>query len=291
MKKIPTTYTVGDIRVDRIVEMVSPFKTLAEFFPDSRKEEIDSCRDWMEPWALCPDTGKFILVVQSYLVRTTRHTILIDTCVGCDKTVSWYLDWNKRKDRNWLDKLALHGVTPPDVDFVLCTHLHGDHVGWNTQLINERWVPTFPNAKYIMSREEIDITRELDGDGYNENILPVIETAQAVLVDNEYQIGDGIWLEPTPGHTPGHVAVGMESKGTEAVMCGDLMHSPIQCLYPDWKAVSDDDPEQAAKTRRAFLTENSERNRAIMTAHFPEPSVGKILRSGDAFEFDFSDWQ
>ncbi len=268
--------------------MILPFETIHNFFPDASQEQIEACRPMFEPWALCPETGKCILVVQSYLVRTHQHTILIDTCVGCDKTIPYYMDWNNRKDRSWLSKLANTGVSPADVDFVFCTHLHCDHAGWNTQLLNGRWVPTFPNAKYIMSRKDFDLTEELDNSGYNENVLPVVEAGQAAIVDTDYVMNEHIWLEPTPGHTPGHVAVGLASNGVEAVMCGDLIISPIQCVYPEWNAASDADPSQAAKTRRAFLSENCERERLVMAAHFPEPSIGRIVRADDAFRFVFS---
>jgi glyoxylase-like metal-dependent hydrolase (beta-lactamase superfamily II) len=281
--------TLGDIQIDRIVEMVQPFETLTEFFPDSIPEKIELCKPWLEPWAMCPETGKFILVVQSYLVRTRHHTILIDTCVGCDKSIPWFTDWNKRTDRSWLKRLAVCGVLPNDIDFVFCTHMHGDHVGWNTQLKNGRWVPTFPNAKYVMSREDFELAEELDEFSYNENVLPVVEAGQAVIVDSNYAMDDHFWLEPTPGHTAGHVSVGMTSKGREAVMSGDIMHSPVQCAFPEWHASSDDDPALAVKTRRQFLEDNCDRNRLVMTAHFPEPSVGRILSADNAFRFVYED--
>lgn len=280
---------LGDIQVDRIVEMILPFETLSNFFPESSQEQIDVCKPWLEPWALCPETGKFVLVVQSYLVRTPRHTILIDTCVGCDKTIPYYLDWNKRTDRSWLSRLAEKQVSPADVDYVFCTHLHCDHAGWNTQLLDGRWVPTFPNAKYIMSHDDFIQAEGLDEPGYNENVLPVVEAGQAVIVDSDYSMDGNFWLEPTPGHTVGHVAVGMISKGNEAVMSGDLIHCPIQCAYPEWNAVSDADPSLAARTRRHFLADNCDRNRLVMTAHFPEPSIGRIAAEDDAFRFVYLD--
>ena len=280
-----TKLSLGDIRIDRVVEAVQPYETLSEFFPGSSQEQIDSCKAWLEPWALCPNTGKFILVVQSYLVRTRHHTILIDTCVGCGKSVPWFSDWNKRTDRSWLKRLAECGVSTDEIDYVLCTHLHGDHVGWNTQLQNGRWVPTFPNARYVMSREDFELAEELDEVCYNENLLPVVETGQALIVDSNHALDDNVWLESTPGHTAGHVAVGMASRGREAVMCGDIMHCPIQCSYPEWHSTSDDDPALAAKTRRKFLEDNCENNRLVMTAHFPEPSIGRFARADSAFKF------
>ena len=150
-------------------------------------------------------------------------------------------------------------------------------------------MPTFPNAKYILSRRDFEqaLSPELlDQPGYNENVLPIVEAGQAEIVDSNYEMDDNFWLEPTPGHTAGHVAVGMISRGVEAVMCGDLMHSPIQCLYPEWNAASDVDPSKAARTRRTFLDDNCERNRLVMTAHFPEPSMGRILQADNAFKFD-----
>ena len=284
-----TNLLFGEIRIDRIVEMVQPFETLIDFFPDANRDQIELCKSWLEPWALCPETEKFILVVQSYLVRTPRHTILIDTCVGCDKSVPWFPNWNMRTDRSWLTRLAEYQVSPDDVDYVFCTHMHGDHVGWNTQLLNGQWIPTFPNAKYVMCREDFDLAEELDGNSYNENVLPVVEAGQAVVVDSNYAMDYNFWLEPMPGHTAGHVAVGMTSKGGEAVMCGDIMHSPIQCAYPDWHATSDDDPVLAAKTRCQFLEDNCDSNRLVLTAHFPEPSVGRIVKADDAFRFVFED--
>lgn len=284
-----TNVVLGDIQVDRIVEMTLPFETIPNFFPDASQEQVEDCRPCFEPWALCPETGKVILVVQSYLVRTRQHTILIDTCVGCDKTIPYFMDWNKRADRSWLAKLADSGVSPAEVDYVFCTHLHCDHAGWNTQLLDGRWVPTFPNAKYIMSRRDFELAQEVDEPGYNENVLPVVEAGQALIVAPDYAMDEHVWLEPTPGHTPGHVAVGLASNGFEAVMCGDLIHSPIQCAYPEWNAASDADPAQAATTRRTFLTNNCDRGRLIMTAHFPEPSIGRVVEASDAFRFEFSD--
>ena len=279
---------IGDIQINRIVEMASPFDTVSNFFANAEPTEVEACRSQFEPWALCPTTGKIILVVQSYLVRTAHHTILIDTCVGCDKTIPFYADWNNRKDRSWLHKLSGCGVSVTDIDFVFCTHLHCDHVGWNTQRVDGRWVPTFPNAKYIISRTDFEIALQNNTIGYQENILPIVETNQIELVETDYRLNDNIWLESTPGHTLGHVAVGLSSKGQEAVMCGDLAHSPIQCLHPEWHAESDDDPMLAVETRKNFFYENCDRDRLVLSAHFPEPSVGKIIHGANAYQFRFN---
>ena len=156
-----------------------------------------------------------------------------------------------RTDRGWLDRLAAAGLGPADIDYVFCTHLHADHCGWNTQLIGGRWVPTFPNATYILAKSEVARARAEDVSQYHESVLPVIEAGQAVLVETDYRLDDEIWLTPTPGHTPGHVAVNLSSNGHEAVMCGDLIHSPIQCLYPHWRYAVDSDRRSAADGTRS----------------------------------------
>ena len=283
----PDQTALGDIVIQRVAEMEIPFLTAEELFIDATQEAVNAERDWMEPWALCPDSGRLIIAVQSYLVRTSRHTILIDTCVGCDKSNEWFAPWYRRTDRSWLSRLAAAGAQPQDIDYVLCTHLHSDHCGWNTQLIDGRWVPTFPNAKYVMARREAEHAETGSGYTYSERILPVIEAGQAVLVDMDHALDDEIWLEPTPGHTPGHVAVGLASNGQEAVMCGDLMHCPIQCVHPEWRYRIDTDPLLANETRRKFLEASCEGGRLVMTAHFPAPSMGHVAREGEAFRFRF----
>ncbi len=280
-------FALGDITVQRIVESEEPFLTLPQLFAEAPPEAIERHRHWLERWALCPETGKVILPVQSYLVRTGRHTILIDSCVGNDKSVEWHPPWHQRRDRTWTDKLAAAGVQPEDIDYVLCTHLHADHCGWNTTLRDGRWVPTFPNARYVMAKREYEHSQREAKPIFTENVLPIVAAGQAVLVDMDHALDDEVWLEPTPGHTPGHVAVRLASGGARAVMCGDIMHSPIQCVYPEWAFVSDQDPERARKTRRKFLESECESGDLVLTAHFPSPSMGHIVAKEDAFRFRY----
>lgn len=282
-----TTLSVGDIAVTRLLEMEMPFRTPEEAFIEATAENVAPHRHWLEPHTLCPASGKLILAVQSYLLRTSRHTILIDTCVGCDKQNAWFPPWHQRQDASWLASLAAAGVAPEAVDFVLCTHLHSDHCGWNTQLRDGRWVPTFPNAKYIFAKREVEHYDAEPNESYQESVLPVIEAGQAVLVAMDHALDDEVWLQPTPGHTPGHVAVNLASRGQEAVMCGDLIHSPLQCAHPDWRYGIDWDPELAKKTRRDFLEAQSESERTVLTAHFPSPSIGHVVAQDDTFRFRF----
>lgn len=278
---------LGAITIERLLEMEDPFLTPAQVFREFLPEQIEALRPEFEPWALCPESGRIILAVQSYLVRTSRHIVLIDTCVGCDKTNAFYSAWNKRSDASWLARLATAGVRPEAVDFVFCTHLHSDHCGWNTRLLDGRWVPTFANAKYVLSRRDVEHTQANPNDSFAESVLPVIEAGQAVLVETDYTLDDELWLGPTLGHTPGHVAVRLRSEGQEAVMCGDLIHSPLQCAHPEWHFVSDHDPVLARATRQAFLEDNCESDRIVLTAHFPSPSMGHVTARDAAFGFRY----
>jgi glyoxylase-like metal-dependent hydrolase (beta-lactamase superfamily II) len=284
------TWRIGDIEVTRIHEMDVRFMEPLKMFPDATQDALEPHLEWMIPHHLCADTNKLILPIQGYLVRTARHTVLIDSCVGNDKTYEFFAGWGNRRDDRFLSQLAAAGAAPEDIDFVFCTHLHVDHCGWNTQLIDGRWVPTFPNARYVVSRTEYDWAEANAGNEgartFEENVLPIMEAGQAVLVDMDHSVDDGLWLEPTPGHTPGHVAVNLASAGASGVMSGDLIHSPLQCIHPDWSFRFDVDAEMSRTTRRRFLENCCEDRRTVFTAHFPLPSVGRVVPEGDAFWFE-----
>jgi glyoxylase-like metal-dependent hydrolase (beta-lactamase superfamily II) len=169
-----------------------------------------------------------------------------------------------------------------------------DHVGWNTRRVDGRWVPTFPNAKFLFARAEWEFGREhykteafRDDPYYLDSILPVVEAGQMELVDTAFAFNDEVWLDPTPGHTPGHVCVHNRSRGAECVMSGDLMHHAIQCAEPDWSSCFCVDLAHSARTRRAFLARYEGTPTTILPAHFPTPTAGTIARHGDAWRFRF----
>ena len=290
-----STRRLGDITIARIVEREEPAFTVSQLLPDATPETLAPYRHWLEPKALDPASGLLILPIQSYVVRTRRHNILIDGCMGEDKTCRWQMRWHKMRDLRFLNDLAALGLAPDDIDFVMCTHLHGDHVGWNTRLVNGRWVPTFPNARYVISRRELahweEYNKTASADAYeeciDESVLPVVAAGQALLVKEDHALDDEVWLEPLPGHTPGHFGVRLRSNGAEAIMIGDLMHSPVQCAEPDWRGGSDADPALGRQVRRRFLESHAETDRLVMTAHFPSPSIGHIRRQGRTYRFDY----
>ena len=198
--------------------------------------------------------------------------------------------WDHRNGP-FLSDLEAVGITPEDVDFVLCTHLHTDHVGWNTRLENGRWVPTFPKAKYLFTEIEWETTQAYHQtnplDHYVDSVLPVMEAGQAQLVRTDFALDDEVRLEPSPGHTMGHVCVHLSSQGQQALITGDFIHSPVQCLEPEWIMRADADSEMAGKTRRRLLERCCENKLVVCATHFPEPSFGHVMIRGDAFDFEF----
>jgi glyoxylase-like metal-dependent hydrolase (beta-lactamase superfamily II) len=282
-----TSFAVSDLMIHRIVDQEAGFTPIREFLPTLSAELLEENRSWLAPAALDPETGRAVLCFQSYVLKTPHHTILVDACIGNDKTFPLRPTWHKKTDGNWMAALRAAGVTVDDIDFVMCTHLHGDHVGWNTRLDNGRWVPTFPNARYLFSKKEYEywegVDRETPLDPMRESVLPVIDAKKAELVTSDHALNDHVRLLPTPGHTPDHFAVCAGRGGDAAVFTGDLVHSPIQARYPDLVMRVDYDQTQASETRRRFFERFCDTDTLCCTMHFPSPSVGHIARWGDGF--------
>jgi glyoxylase-like metal-dependent hydrolase (beta-lactamase superfamily II) len=283
---------LGQFEIDRVLESEGPFLEVQDFIPEAEQSVIEANRDWLMPRYIEPESNKIILAIQSYILRTPRHTILVDTCVGNHKPRPGRPMFDQL-NLPYLADLAAAGVRPEEVDFVLCTHLHVDHVGWNTQLVDGRWVPTFPNAKYIFARKEYDFWRQRHLDGtqgpvpnvYDDSVLPVMEAGQAVLVGMDHQIDDGLWFEPAPGHTAGNVVLHLESMDARAVLSGDVMHHPLQLVRPEWSSRACEDPVQSAATRRALIERYADTDTLIAPAHFASPTMGHIISRGDAFGY------
>ena len=282
---------LGAMQINRIVEYKSSEYVRTSFFPTSTPEDWVQHESWMKPHAMDTDTGNLTLIMQAYLVRTRHHNIIVDTCVGDHKPRPSRANWHMQSRGTVPANLAAAGISPEQIDYVFCTHMHVDHVGWNTRLQDGRWVPMFPNAKYIFSKKELQYWEALPRDErtahFVDSVLPIVEAGQAVLVENTYALNDEVWLEPTPGHTPDHVSVRLSSNGAQAVITGDMIHSPVQCLKPEWVMRADTDPEQACQTRRAFLERYCETEVLVCGSHFPAPSMGHIVARDQAFWFQF----
>jgi glyoxylase-like metal-dependent hydrolase (beta-lactamase superfamily II) len=286
-------WKIGDIELTRVLEFEGPFEDPTVLHPGATPELVDSHRNWMEPRVLDPKTGRLFFTFHSVIIRTKHHLILVDTCSGNDKERPHKTRYHQN---SWpyLENLAKAGFRPEDIDFVLCTHLHADHVGWNTRLIDGRWVPTFPNAQYVFARAELDhwsqeaLREEYSTDAFFEDsILPVLEAGQAKLVDINHRFDDNVWLEPSPGHTPGHVIVCIESNGQSAVLSGDIMHTALQCAEPQLNSCFCVDPAQASKTRRGFLDRFADTPTLIIPGHFPTPTAGWVRTHKSNFRFHF----
>ncbi len=274
---------IGDVEVWRVLEMNGPFREARDLYPNA-EPNLHKIIDEHAPGQLCAKTGRMILPVQGFLLKTPHHVILVDSCVGNHKTAS-FPDWNQRDDTRFMTALAAAGVGVEDVDYVLCTHLHVDHVGWNTQLLDGRWVPTFPNARYILPEADDEAFRDGDFAHYQESVLPVVEAGQAEFVQAGHQLGEAVSLMPTPGHTPGHVSILIKSAGREALITGDAMHSTAQCACPHWHFKFDSDPEQAVMSRRQLLERASEADLRVLGSHFTLPSIGRVREAGGVFRW------
>jgi glyoxylase-like metal-dependent hydrolase (beta-lactamase superfamily II) len=249
---------------------------------------------WSEELSLDPNAAIFKIQVRSYVMRVDGLNVLIDSCCGNDKERS--VPWAHRLQSRWLENLATAGCQPEDIDLVLCTHLHTDHVGWNTRLKDGRWVPTFPNARYVFSRKDYDFFSKQTHEAHNreaflDSVLPVVETGQADIVESDHcvhrEIEDGIWLEDAAGHSPGSVVVNAQRGGSRAVFVGDAMHHPIQLVRPDIPFFADETPNEACVTRERLLAQCAENGAVLYPAHFPNSPVGQVRRAKRYFAYSF----
>jgi glyoxylase-like metal-dependent hydrolase (beta-lactamase superfamily II) len=289
------SWMLGETSVTRIVEAEDPLLSPYEVFPDCKPEHIAEHAAWLIPRFYDPASELLVISIQSFVIRKAGLTILIDTCSGEHK--------NRERPRfhqrtwPWLERLKAAGVEPEAVDLVMCTHLHVDHVGFNTRLENGKWVPTFPNARYLIARKEWEYWQRESrstalprtGDYIADSVLPIFAAGQADLIDPDYGVASTLWLEPTPGHTPAHFAVHVGGGGKEIVLSGDMMHHPLQLRYPHWSTRFCADQAQARETRAAFLAKYAGSGTMVVPSHFPSPSGILIEREGDHYGFTFCD--
>lgn len=283
---------IGDLRIDRVEELCGAYVGLDEFLDGIPREVLSRDPAWRARHGIDPETGNLVLSVHSWIVRTRHHTILIDTCHGNDKDRGEG-NFGHMFQIDWLGRLAAKGLQPEDIDFVMCTHLHVDHVGWNTRLIDGRWVPTFPNARYIFGRKEYEHwhpdmgASNFYGQGiaFADSVLPCVEAGQADIVEDGYTLDDELTLEPAPGHTPGTCVIRASSAGQGGLFVGDCMHSPLQLAYPDVNSMACELPDAARTTRRRLLADCAEHGHLLLPAHFPPPFAGHVRADGDAFDY------
>ena len=276
-------WKIGDVTITRVVESETA-TDLSMLLPDATAENIRK-EEWLRP-NFADDNGGAKLSIHAYAIESGGRKIIVDTCVGNDKRRDGFPTMHMLR-LPFLSDLAKAGFARESVNLVLCTHLHLDHVGWNTMLQGERWVPTFPNARYLIGRKEWAHWGAAGQDDgiIGDSVRPVFDAGLVDLVEPDHRLTDEIWLEPTHGHTPGHVSVRISSRGEEAVISGDLMHHPIQLGHPDWKCTFDTDWQQGCKTRREFAERYADRPVLVLGTHFATPSAGHIVKHDGAFRF------
>lgn len=284
---------LGDRTIDRIADLEDSPYAPELIYPDATSDEIERIAGIFGARHIDQSSFQLLLSFHSFLVRSENHTILVDLCCGNDKERPDRPTWHRRKGP-FLDNLAKAGVKPADVDVVMCTHLHADHVGWNTKLENGAWVPTFPNARYLFAETEYEFWRDEQENSADpilygshlDSVLPVMQSGQADLVAGDHQVESGIFLETYAGHTPGNAVIHVEGSGGHAVVCGDVMHHPVQLVHPEWSTNFCNDPEQSRISRTALLDRFAGSSSLILPAHFQAPYYGRIEKDGGVFRME-----
>jgi glyoxylase-like metal-dependent hydrolase (beta-lactamase superfamily II) len=276
-------WTVGKVKITKIVELETIGSTRF-ILPLASNEEIRK-----SPWLIphfATEEGRLKMSIHSLVVETPARRIVVDTGLGNDKEGRNVPTWNNRKGP-FLETLTEAGFAPDSIDTVLCTHLHVDHVGWNTRLAGGQWIPTFANARYIFGRAEYEYWRDHREEAdkvavFNDSVKPIVDAGKAELVASDHRLTDEIALIPTPGHSPGHLSVLITSDGETGLLTGDVAHHPCQMAHLDWSSTADFDSRQSAATRRELFSRFADTPTLAIGGHF---NAGHIQRDGDAFKF------
>ncbi len=276
-------WKIGNVKVTKVVELETVGHTRF-ILPLAGREEIQQL-PWLIPHFATED-GRLKMSIHALVVETPARRIVVDTGLGNDKQHRTVPTWNDRKGP-FLDDLTAAGFPPESIDTVLCTHLHVDHVGWNTRLEGGRWVPTFEKARYLFGQAEYAYWRDHSTAPdkaaiFEDSVAPIVAAGQADLVASDSRICEEITLIPTPGHSPGHVSLHIRSEGEEGLLTGDVAHHPCQMAHLDWSSTADSDPQQSAQTRHALFSRFADRPVLVIGGHF---DAGHIQRDGDAFKF------
>ena len=281
-------WNIGSVTVTRVVELETPvpYDPAHPFLREATPERLREM-PWLYPHFVTEE-GRLKLSIHALVVKAPGLTLVVDTCVGNDKPRT--LMGGVALQTAFLESLSAAGVTPESVDAVVCTHLHVDHVGWNTRLQDGCWVPTFPNARYLIGRREYEHW-SAEGDSEQQAILadsvkPIFDAGLATLVEMDHRISPEISLTPTPGHTPGHVSVLIESQGARALITGDMLHHPCQFGHPEWSPPFDSDPHAGAAMRRSVMERMAGEPVLVIGTHFAAPTAGHVVREGEAFRFE-----
>jgi glyoxylase-like metal-dependent hydrolase (beta-lactamase superfamily II) len=276
-------WNVGRVKITKIVELETVGSTRF-ILPLASNEEVRKL-PWLIPH-FANEEGRLKMSIHSLVVETPARRIVVDTGLGNDKEGRRVPTWNNRTGP-FLETMTAAGFPPESIDTVLCTHLHVDHVGWNTKLVGGKWVPTFGNARYVFGKTEFEYWRDhsVEPDHiavFNDSVKPITDAGKAELVASDDRLTDEITLIPTPGHSPGHMSIHIRSDGEEGLLSGDVAHHPCQMAHLDWSSTADSDPAQSVVTRRELFSRLADRPTLVIGGHF---NAGHLRRDGDAFKF------
>jgi glyoxylase-like metal-dependent hydrolase (beta-lactamase superfamily II) len=287
-----SAFSVGKASIARIEETYLPVYRPRDIFPEYDEAIAAEHAHWMAPNHYDADQDLIKLSVHSWLLQVGGKRILIDCCCGNAKPRPARPFWNML-DTPYLDRLAAAGARPQDIDYVMCTHLHHDHVGWNTQLRDGSWVPTFPNARYVISKPDFEYYRKLDADPdktepvefgtFRECVLPIVEAGRADLVTGPHRLDEFLDIIPAPGHSAGHVVFRLDSGGRQALLIGDVFHHLLQVYYPHWNFPKNSDAEQARASRRLVLELAASTGALVLPGHVGAPFAGHVEATGEGF--------
>jgi len=279
------SWKIGEVTITCVVEDQTEHIPPELFFPDARAADVAK-HAWLVP-DFADASGRIALRVQAFVIETRRRRVLVDPCVGNGKKRPMPF-WNER-NFPFMERFEAAGFDPRAIDTVVHTHLHADHVGWDTRLVAGAWVPTFVNARHLYTARELEYCRKDDNPGiagvFADSVAPIFDAGLADIVDEDAELGDGLRLEPSTGHTPGHVSLWIESAGETALVSGDFLHHPVQCAQPGLAEIGDLDVEQARATRRRMLARASESGALFLGTHFATRPAGRVEVCGDAYRF------
>jgi glyoxylase-like metal-dependent hydrolase (beta-lactamase superfamily II) len=277
-------WSVGDITITSVIEAET-----AHIPPEFFFTGVDAGAVREQPW-LVPDFadehGNITLRVQALVIDQPGRRVLVDPCVGNAKQRA--LPFWHEQSFPFMERFTEAGFDAASIDVVVHTHLHADHVGWDTHLVDGTWVPTFTNARHLYTEAELAFCRDrgIEGeDVYGDSVGPIVDGGLADVVDADTDLGGGLRLEATPGHTPGHVSLWLESGGETALVTGDFVHHPAQLARPTWAEVGDDDVALAEATRRRMFARAAEQDTLFIGTHFPTRPAGRVVADGDAWRF------
>ena len=268
-------WQIGKVKVTRVVEMEVTGGSRF-ILPDATREAVRGYR-WLYPHFM-DDAGNLVMSIHALVLDTAERRIVVDTCIGNDKQRA-IPNWSNLQT-SFLADLETAGYPPASIDTVLCTHLHVDHVGWNTTLVDGEWVPTFPEARYLVAETEWRYWRDVESsqDVLEDSVRPVMDAGLVDFVAESHRLCDEVWLEPTPGHTPGHVSVRIASEGADALITGDCIHHPCQMTRTDWCSSADYDQVQGRRTRESLLERVADSDVLVIGTHFATPTAGHVER-------------